>query len=270
MIAGAAGDDVHVLGALEDFRRGRAEGGLEQPAIGHALGQRVGDRARLLVDFLEHEVAVLALLGRIRRQLALAHRALGGVAVLVEHLDRGAANVGDVAFFEEHEAARHRQQRRDVRGDEVLVDAETHDHRATFAREDDALGLGFADDRQRVGAFELGHRGAHGLEQIFLRREVEVHAMRDHFGVGFRREGVAGLLQLFAQLFVILDDAVVDDREAAERDVRMRVAFRRDAVRGPARVRDADLAVRGVRFDCILQHLDLADRAQALELARCR
>ena len=211
-------------------------------------------------------MTVLAFLGRIRRQLALANRALGGVAVLVEHLDRGAANVGDVAFFEEHETARHRQQRRDVRGHEVLVDAETHDHRTTFAREDDALGLGFTDDRQRIGAFELGHRGTHGLEQVLLRGEVEVHAMRDHFGVGFRRERVAGLLELVAQLFVILDDAVVDDGQATQRDVRVRVAFRRHAVRGPARVRDADLAVRGVRFDRFLEHLDLADRAQSLEL----
>ena len=179
---------------LKISRGGGTERGLQQPAIGHALGQRVGDGARLLVDFLEHEVAVLALLGRIGRQLALAHRALGGVAVLVEHLDRGAANVGDVAFFEEHEAAGHRQQRRDVRGHEVFVDAQTHDHRATFARQDDALGLRLADYRQRVGAFELGHRGAHGLEQILLRGEMEVHAMRDHFGVGLRGELVAELL----------------------------------------------------------------------------
>ena len=266
VIAGAAGDDVHVLGALEDLGGGGAERGLQQPAVGHAFGQRVGHGARLLVDFLEHEVAVLALLGRIRRQLALADRALGGVAVLVEHLDRGAADVGDVAFFEEHEPAGHGQQRGDVRGHEVFVDAQTDDHGTTFARQDDALGLGFADYRQRVGALELGHGGAHGLEEIFLRGEMEVHAVRDHFGVGFGGEGVAGLLELFAQLFVVLDDAVVNDREAAERDVRMRVALGRDAVRGPARVRDADLAVRGVGFDRVLEHLDLADGAQALEL----
>ena len=73
-------------------------------------------------------------------------------------------------------------------------------------------------------------------------------------------------MQLFAQLFVIFDDPVVDDGQAAERDVRVRVALGRHAVRGPARVRDADLAVRGIRFDGVLEHLDLADRAQALEL----
>ena len=79
---------------------------------------------------------------------------------------------------------------------------------------------------------------------------------------------VAELLEVFAQLFVVLDDAVVDDREAVVRDVRMRVALGRHAVRGPARVRDADLAVRRVRVDRVLQHLHLADGAQALELGR--
>ena len=143
---------------------------------------------------------------------------------------------------------------------------ETHDHGAAFARQDDALRLLLANYRQRVRAFELGHGGAHGLEQVFLRGEMKVHAMRDHFGVGFRGERVAGLLQLLAQLFVIFDDAVVDDGQAIVRDVRVCVALGRHAVRGPARVRDADLAVRGIRLDGFLEHLDLADGAQPLEL----
>ena len=124
---------------------------------------------------------------------------------------------------------------------------EADDHRATFARQDDALGFGFADHRQRVGAFEFGHRGAHGLEQILLRLHVVVHAMRDHLGIRFGGEVVAELLELVAQLFVILDDAVVHDGEAVVRDMGVRVALGGHAVRGPARVGDAHLAVRGVR-----------------------
>ena len=235
---------MHVFDPAEDFRGRRTKRRLEQTAIGDAFGQRVGDRARLLVDFLEHEVAVLPLLGGVGGQFALAHRALGAVAILVEHLDRGAADVGDVAFFQEHEAARHRQQRGDVRGHEVLVDPEADDHRATFARQDDALGLRLADYRQRVGAFQLCHRGAHGLEQVLLRGQVVMHAVRDHLGVGLRGELVAEFLEILAQFFVILDDAVVDDGETVVRDMRMRVALGRHAVRGPARVRDAHLAVR--------------------------
>src|SRR6186713_648300 len=47
---------------------------------------------------------------------SLSRTAFGGVAVLVEHTDRRAMDVGDVAFFQEHEAARDGQQRGDVRG----------------------------------------------------------------------------------------------------------------------------------------------------------
>ena len=101
-----------------------------------------------------------------------------------------------------------------------------------------------AHHRQRIGAFELGDRGAHGLEQVLHRLQVVVDAVSDDLGVGLGGELVAAPLEVRAQLLVVLDDAVVDDREAVARDVRVRVALARHAVRGPARVRDADLAVR--------------------------
>ncbi len=41
-------------------------------------------------------------------------------------------------------------------------------------------------------------------------------AVRHDLGVGLRGELVAAALQLRAQLLVILDDAVVDDRQAVE------------------------------------------------------
>jgi hypothetical protein len=41
-----------------------------------------------------------------------------------------------------------------------------------------------------------------------------MHAVRDHFGVGLGAELVAGELQVLAQFLVVLDDAVVHDRQA--------------------------------------------------------
>ena len=52
--------------------------------------------------------------------------------------------------------------------------------RATMMR----VGILLADHGQRVGAFEFGDRGAHGLEQIAEALHVEVHAVGDDFGVG--------------------------------------------------------------------------------------
>ena len=66
--------------------------------------------------------------------------------------------------------------------------------------------------------------------------------MSDHFGVGLGREFRAFLLQLLAQLAIVLDDAVVNHRETI-RGVGMRVALVRLAMRRPARVTDTRLAL---------------------------
>ena len=95
-----------------------------------------------------------------------------------------------------------------------------------------------------------------------------VDAVRDHLGVGLGGELVTAPLELVAQLLVVLDDAVVDDRQAVERDMRMGVALARDAVGGPAGVGDADLAAGGRLLEGLLEHPHLADRAQAGEVLR--
>src|SRR5690606_14636850 len=79
-------------------------------------------------------------------------------------------------------------------------------------------------------------------------------------------ELVAGALERGAQLVVVLDDAVVDDREPVARDVRVRVALARRAVRRPAGMRDAELAFERMLRECLVEHLHLADRAHPLEL----
>jgi len=89
----------------------------------------------------------------------------------------------------------------------------------------------------------LGDGGAHGLEQVARRPQVVVDAVRDHLGVGLGGELVTLARRLGAQLLVVLDDAVVDDRDAVPGDVRVGVALARHAVRGPAGVRDAEAAV---------------------------
>ena len=49
---------------------------------------------------------------------------------------------------------------------------------------------------------QFAHGGLHGFEQHRLRLQVEVDAMGNHFGIGFRSEHVAQGLQFGAQLFV--------------------------------------------------------------------
>jgi len=92
--------------------------------------------------------------------------------------------------------------------------------------------------------------GFHRLKQIAVIERV--HQVGDHLGVGLAVEHVAALLECRAQFVVVLDDAVVHQRHTtrtlrrigprAMAEVRVRVVHRRCAVRGPARVRNADEA----------------------------
>ena len=91
--------------------------------------------------------------------------------------------------------------------------------------------------------------------------------MGNDFGVGVRAEGVAARRDIVAQLLVVLDDAVVHDRDAGVADVRVRVALRRLAVRGPAGVGDAEKAGQGFARQRALQALDLADRTDPVHMA---
>src|SRR5690606_23261321 len=83
VITRAAGDDVHLFDVPEDIGGGHAKGLLQHVAIGEALFQRLGDRTRLLEDFLEHVMAVFAALDSIRGELAFTHRALDVPAVRI-------------------------------------------------------------------------------------------------------------------------------------------------------------------------------------------
>ena len=93
--------------------------------------------------------------------------------------------------------------------------------------------------------------------------------MCDDLGVGRGRERVAFVEQLFLESQVVLDHAVVGQRQnrmlgrAAE--MRMRVGFARHAVRGPAGVADARRARQRASRHSLGQGVDPADRLDDVE-----
>src|SRR5262249_40246655 len=101
--------------------------------------------------------------------------------------------------------------------------------------------------RDAERAFEAAHGGDGGLFWRLVFVEIISDQVGDDFAVGFRREFVATLDQLFAQGAEVLDDAVMDDGDLGG-GVRIGVAGGRRAVGGPARVAYAGDA--GERMGC--------------------
>src|SRR5207237_9617369 len=96
--------------------------------------------------------------------------------------------------------------------------------------------------------------------------EMRMHQVGDHLGIGVGGELVANGGETRAHGVVILDDAVVHDRDAAG-IVRMGVALGRHAVRRPARVADADGAREPVLQPELRQLCNPAAGAKPLQAA---
>ena len=255
VIAGAAGQNQDAAGALEDlFGLGAEQAWLQRAGVLDHL-QRVADGARLLEDLLLHVVVVVAQLDRIGRQLALDHRARHHVAGGVADGVAVAGERGQITFFQVDDVLGDLQQGRGVGGEEVLALARTF---ATHAQQQgraaagahDGARLAAADDGQRIGAVQLLDGLGHGIGQRQAAQHQRMHQVRHHFGVGLRGELIALGLERAAQLFVVLDDAVVHHRDlqvGARGDVRVGIALIDAAVRRPAGVGDAGGGV-GVLF----------------------
>jgi hypothetical protein len=207
----------HAFDLTEYLFCGRPERRVQQLAPRDALFQRLRNSARLLVNLLEHEVAILSALHGVGGQFAFAYAARGGRARRIQDGDGFAANLRHVAFRQEHEAPRHRQQCSHVGGNEVFIDAEADDDGTAFACRDDAFGIRLAHHGQCIRAPKFRHRFSNRGEQISRGAKMMMDPVRDDFGVGLRRERVAQAFELGAQRFMIFDDAVMHDGDPAAR-----------------------------------------------------
>jgi hypothetical protein len=164
--------------------------------------------------------------------------------------------VDHVAFFQIDDLVRDASQRHRVARQEVLatVLADAQDQRRSGPRADHALRLVLAEDGNGIGAVQLLHRALHRFEQVAVVKAVD--QVGDHFSIGLAGKDVAPGLQRRPQFNVVLDDAVVDQRDPAAAalslhtravaEMGMGVMHRGHAVGRPARVGDA-----GGPFDVI-------------------
>ena len=94
-----------------------------------------------------------------------------------------------------------------------------------------------------------------------------VNQVRDDFGIGLGLELVPEALQVRALFLVVLDDAVVHHGDFVARDDGVGVELGDAAVRGPARVADADGAAEILRARLGLHFGYAPDAAHALQAA---
>ncbi len=129
--------------------------------------------------------------------------------------------------------------------------ARAHEQVRVFARH----------EREAVGARDLRERLPERIDEVQAGRPADVvDQVDEHLGVGLAPKLVALGDEALLVGGVVLDDAVVDERKSsAGRHVRVRILIGREAVRGPARVADAERAFERLVFEGVFEPFHLAD-----------
>jgi len=184
-----------MLGALQQIRSAEAEGFGDYPLVGDTPLKGRLQGGGLLVDFLDHIVAVGAFAHCVTVIRQACHCPLYDLATAVANDKALAANLHQVVFFQEDKTVGDLAQGHLVGGEEVFFNPHPQHQGAAVAHAHQHLGVVTADYRQSIGAIETGHRHSDGIHQIpGLLHEV-VDKVANHFGVGFRLENVALPLQ---------------------------------------------------------------------------
>ena len=205
-----------------------------------AAAQRVPHRLRLLVDLLEHEVRVAALLGLLDVPVDLDGPRDHGDAVEIGDQEPVGGAGDHLVVTDQGDPAGVGDQGGDVAAEEDLALAGRGHQGRVAAGADQGAGFVHADHHQGVGALDPAQRRPRRGGQITVVELLD--EVGEHLGVGVAAELVAACDQLGAQLPVVLDDPVVDQLDAAVAVlVRMGVHHRGPAVGGPAGVADPEM-----------------------------
>ncbi len=250
---GAASDNLHLPEAGE-FGRLNVHF-IEKDAPGllpHAAHHGVAYGARLLEDFLEHEMLVAAFFRHDGVPEHVGNLAVDGPALEIAQPHAGRREDRHVAIGQEKHVARVAEDGGHVGGHEVFVVADADDHRWAVARGDDLLRIGARNHGQREDAGEFRHRRPHRFFQVAA--EVLLDQVGDDLGVGLGAEHVAFGFELMLERQVVLHDAVVHHHQLALAiAVRVSVLFGGAAMRRPPRVADAERAIHRAQPDGIFQ-----------------
>ena len=206
-------------------------------AMADAPGQGVLNRVRLLENLFLHIVAVDTFIASVILQIGFDLLAFHFRARFIENHHRAASDFGNIALFEEDKAAGHWQQCQLVGSDKVFAHSQANHQRATGASRQQGSRVTGIHDHRTVGAAQLWNSAQHGFTQGTTLFQLPVHQMGDNFGIGLGDEDIAARLQQGTQRLMVLNDPVMDHHNVF-RNMRMRIALGRFAVRRPASMGD--------------------------------
>ena len=169
---------------------------------------------------------------------------------------------GEVALFQIADVVGEGRQRDGVGAEIHLALAFADRQRAAAPGADQKVLVAVEQEAQREGAFQALQHGVDGVLGRLAALQLARHQMGDRLRVGLAFEDDALGFQLGAQLAVVLDDAVVDDRQPRRR-MRMGIGLCRRAMGRPAGVADADRALQRMVGEPCCEVDQLALGAQA-------
>ena len=237
--------------------------------LAHARADRVADRARLLEDLLLHEAVVAALLRLDRIPLDQLARALDVRAVEGRDRDAFARHHGDLGVLQDLDLRACRagwwgcRRRRSSRRRRARPRSGCR--RSSRSRSRSARSRRRPRSRTSPRAARSAARTASSQRLAALALLVDTRCEMISVSVSSLNTR-ARARELVAQRAEVLDDAVADHRDGAG-EVRVGVALARLAVRGPARVADAERPGERHVAQRALQVHELALRADDAQLA---
>ena len=221
---------------------------------------------RLLVNLLGHEMPVVALVDGQRHGLGRDDRPLDRLVPHIANLAALAGKDHPVPLLQIGDLVGKGRQRDGVRPQIHLSVAVADGQRRTTAGADQQVGMVLEQEGQRESSLQPGQGSRHGVPWRRSAGDLAGHEMRHDLGVGVARQPRAGGHQILPQFQVVLDNAVVHDRDTG-RGVRMRVGLRCRAMRRPPGVADTGEPGNRRAFQLLLEIAQLPGRAAAHQLA---
>ena len=143
MVAGPAGHDTDAAD-ITDLSVSHSQVAEHHTAVPDASGDGAAHRRRLLIDLLEHEVVVTALFRSVHIPVDVTVLLVDGPAALVVDTDTLRRDDSQLAVIHIYHVTGVPQQRRHIRGQEVLPPAAAQQQRRVLSCGDDPV--------RRVGA----------------------------------------------------------------------------------------------------------------------